>query len=214
MKLRNLIAGMTLMLGAILPATSSAAEVPTGMYVPNVELDSEGKGTVVVWLNTEVQEYNSFQMEVYLPEGFEVEKNSRGKYVFTFNTEEDVAPSHNMSSADHDGFIRMLGTSLSAEYILPGNHWLFKFNIQAPEGFTGSADASFKNIIFAEGIRDDHFPEVNFAIMSHDYTTGIEDVTVTAAAGEDVIYDLLGRRVEHPAAPGVYIVNGEKKLLK
>ena len=43
-------------------------------------------------------------------------------------------------------------------------------------------------------------------------TTGVENVEVENAS--NVIYDLTGRRVEEIAAPGIYIVNGKKVLVK
>ncbi len=43
-------------------------------------------------------------------------------------------------------------------------------------------------------------------------TTGIENVTVEN--GVKAIYDLTGRRVESVTAPGIYIVNGKKVLVK
>ena len=43
-------------------------------------------------------------------------------------------------------------------------------------------------------------------------TTGVENVEVESAV--NVIYDLTGRRVEAITAPGIYIVNGKKTLVK
>ena len=43
-------------------------------------------------------------------------------------------------------------------------------------------------------------------------TTGIENVEVENAS--NVVYDLTGRRVEAITAPGIYIVNGKKVLVK
>ena len=44
-------------------------------------------------------------------------------------------------------------------------------------------------------------------------TTAIDEVEA-AEAGEQVIYDLTGRRVESISAPGIYIVNGNKVVIK
>ena len=46
-----------------------------------------------------------------------------------------------------------------------------------------------------------------------DMETGISKVTGSAAAGNGVIYDLQGRRVER-AVRGLYIVNGRKVMVK
>ena len=42
--------------------------------------------------------------------------------------------------------------------------------------------------------------------------TGINNVK--AANGENNIYDLTGRRIEKIVAPGIYIVNGKKVIVK
>lgn len=44
--------------------------------------------------------------------------------------------------------------------------------------------------------------------------TAIEDVTIDGNAGEDVIYDIYGRRLRKADAPGFYIINGKKVLIK
>lgn len=50
------------------------------------------------------------------------------------------------------------------------------------------------------------------APASADVTTGVTKVTSEAASGH--VYDLQGRRVEHPVAPGIYIKNGKKFVVK
>ena len=44
-------------------------------------------------------------------------------------------------------------------------------------------------------------------------STGVTKVA-TVETGDGLIYDLQGRRVEHPAAPGIYIRNGKKYVVK
>ena len=48
-------------------------------------------------------------------------------------------------------------------------------------------------------------------------TTAIQDVTVgdnTQNVGDEKVYDLSGRQVENPTAPGIYIKNGKKFIVK
>lgn len=184
------------------------------MYIPeDVVLNDEGQATVYVWLKTNVEEYNSVIMNLYLPEGFTILKNSRGKYIFNWNTAEDVAPSHSMNYGEHDGYIRLVGVSAANDYLLPGDHWLFNFTIQAPEGFDSYAIASFRDIEFAEGtVRNHYFDDVYFVIRTAD-VTGIEDVTVDYTEN-DVIYNLQGIRVQAPLTPGFYVINGQKRYVK
>lgn len=186
------------------------------MYVnPDfVELNDEGVGTVTVWLKTYVEEYLTFGMDLYLPEGFTIVKNSRGKYIFTWNDDDITGSvvSHQMSYADRDGFIRIIATSMSQDYILPGDNWLFSFQVQAPEGFNSQAEAEIKNIGFAEGLKEQHnFDDVTFTIGVK--TTGVENISCEGD-GEEVIYNLQGIRMERPLRPGIYIINGVKTAVR
>ena len=45
-------------------------------------------------------------------------------------------------------------------------------------------------------------------------TTAIDNVEFTNDNFENVIYDLQGRRVEKPTKPGIYIVNGQKVMVR
>ena len=50
--------------------------------------------------------------------------------------------------------------------------------------------------------------------LSLESSAGIENVTADAIK-EEVIYDLNGRRITHkPLAPGVYIINGKKTIIR
>jgi hypothetical protein len=52
----------------------------------------------------------------------------------------------------------------------------------------------------------------SYSLRFEDGTTGIEGVEVENEV--KAIYDLTGRRVEAITAPGIYIVNGKKVLVK
>ena len=53
---------------------------------------------------------------------------------------------------------------------------------------------------------------VHFTV-DNDKATGIKDITVDSAK-KNVIYDLMGRRVQSMSRPGIYIVNGKKVVKK
>lgn len=55
---------------------------------------------------------------------------------------------------------------------------------------------------------------VAFYGLDWDGTTGIENVEVENADAVKGIYDLTGRRIEAITAPGIYVVNGKKVLVK
>ncbi len=203
---------------------------PDYLHVPDVTLDAAGKGTVGVHLNTYVVEYNSFMMDIYLPDGFTIDKNVRGKYEFKFNTEEGVVVDHTMTSADHaatdehSAFVRVVAFSISMSYILPGDNLLFSFGITAPEGYRHAENGAIKAIDFAEGstleTANDHIlPDVSFTIIP-DPTTGVENVGVDD--GSVTVFNLQGVELlrDAPATSlgslpaGLYIVNGEKRLVR
>lgn len=182
------------------------------IYIPNdIVINDKGEAEVYVWLKTNVIEYNTIVMNLFLPEGFTILKNNNGKYIFNWNTEE-VAPSHIMSYANNDEYIRLLGCSISNDYLLPGNHWLFNFTIQVPADFDSCATVSLRDIEFSEGtVRNHYFDNVDFVIRK-DFEAEIEDNFV-GSNGEDVIYNLQGIRVYTPLTTGYYIINGQKHFV-
>lgn len=50
--------------------------------------------------------------------------------------------------------------------------------------------------------------------LAADNNTAIENVEAEDAASENVIYDLAGRKLKEITAPGIYIINGKKRLVK
>ena len=47
-----------------------------------------------------------------------------------------------------------------------------------------------------------------------DATDGIENVEAIAPVKLGIFYDLFGRRIDTPTAPGIYIIDGKKTLIK
>lgn len=230
MKSKLLIAGLVALCPLFAAAAEGDTDKPDYLYVPDVTLDAEGKGTVEVHLNTYVVEYNSFMMDVYLPDGFTIEKNKRGKYVFTFNTAEEVVVDHTITTADHAAnedhaaFVRIVACSISMSYILDGDNLLFSFNITAPEGYSQTENGEIKRIEFAEGstmetVNAHYMPDVSFAIIP-DPSTGVENVgveegavTVFSLQGVELLRDAPASSLRSLPA-GLYIVNGAKKLIR
>ncbi len=55
----------------------------------------------------------------------------------------------------------------------------------------------------------------NFAVKRQNATDDLENIIASPdSTHEDVIYTLMGRRIERISAPGIYIVNGKKVLIK
>jgi rhamnogalacturonan endolyase len=57
-----------------------------------------------------------------------------------------------------------------------------------------------------------HAPYYLLSASQYDGSTAIEHLTVDAAEGDAVVYDLMGRRVANPTKGGVYIKNGQKVI--
>ena len=57
-------------------------------------------------------------------------------------------------------------------------------------------------------------PASRMAIMFNDETTGISTIEQAAMGLDNAVYDLQGRRVEHPQRGGLYLMNGRKFVAK
>ena len=90
-----------------------------------------------------------------------------------------------------DGVVGLYKAEMNQE---GGTAWLNNANKAYLPAPTGSSAASY-SFRFGEG------------------TTGIEEITENGEQST-VIYDLTGRRVEAITAPGIYVVNGKKVLVK
>lgn len=183
-------------------------------HVPEVQIGADGKGTVEVWLNTPNDDVTEFQMDIYLPPGFTITKNRAGNFIFTFNTDDDVTVDHTMASGYHENgdFTRIVGATFSQTAFLPGDHKFFSFTIVAPEGFDKPAEASLRKVLIA---RDDepYKGPINFTIVPYNYTTGVDEVTADNDMDDKPVYDLQGRRVSRPLAPGIYVSDGHKFIV-
>lgn len=192
-------------------------EDPDIMYMPEeVTLNENNEAEVEVYLNTTETEYNAFEMNIYLPSNIEIMKNSRGKYMFTFNTP-DVIYDHSAAVEKYPDYYRAVCCSLSSSFIAPGDNLIFTFRIKALEPFTEPLEAHIQDIMYASGVTAEtakgHFMEpCYFTIKPYNVSTGIEDVATES--DDETIYTLEGLSVKRPLMPGVYIINGKKVLVR
>lgn len=174
-KLYTLLAALACAL-PVFADTSSEDEKPDYVYVPEVHLNEDGTGTVEVWLNTYVEEYNTIIMNIYLPDGFTIEQK-RGNYVFKFNTEDDTIYDHVSASAqlvDADGrtYVRMVGYSPTQSWILSGDRKIFSFNITGPSDYNETDYGLLTKLDFGEGnqvetARDHWLADASFAVVPY-----------------------------------------------
>ena len=115
----------------------------------------------------------------------------------------------------------LIGTATAQEFSSAGNKYYILANGGEGIGFykQGTRDgASIKLAAHRAGLclPDAIAPAKGFivdfeAARSAGGTTGIRSIGTTKTSGEDIIYDLQGRRVTHPTH-GIYIINGKKVL--
>lgn len=199
------------------------------MYVPSNTLliDSEGKGELEIWLDNETEDFNTYIFDLYLPEGFVVEKNARLGYANSVvpnngTTDDAKTVNHGITVGEHEGFYRVLGTSIGGIPILSNNDKLLTITVVAPEDFVptrAGAAGSVKNIEIAAGVTGatpHYFPDINFTV-DRDFSTGVEGVEVDGFNGyPEGIFDIQGRpiKADGELAPGIYIINGKKVIVK
>ena len=115
----------------------------------------------------------------------------------------------------------LIGTATAQEFSSAGNKYYILANGGEGIGFykQGTRDgASIKLAAHRAGLclPDAIAPAKGFivdfeAARSAGQTTGLRSIGTTKTSGEDIIYDLQGRRVTHPTH-GIYIINGKKVL--
>lgn len=212
----------TLMLTTCLSA--AATDKVDTISVEPVIFTSDGEGECVVQLNTDVTEYNGFQMDLYLPEGFTIKKNDQDSYQFAWN--HNMVTDHAITIGENNDFLRLVGVSLNQCWITPGNDWLFKFAIKAPSDFEAESTAKIGHIIFAEGADKNHakghyMPDQNFLLIPTKLPTGISDVSLDSNNSLYTVYSLQGVCLLHNADRsavetlpwGLYIVNNKIMLI-
>ena len=115
----------------------------------------------------------------------------------------------------------LIGTATAQEFSSAGNKYYILANGGEGIGFykQGTRDgASIKLAAHRAGLclPDAIAPAKGFivdfeAARSAGQTTGLRSIGTTKTSGEDIIYDLQGRRITHPTH-GIYIINGKKVL--
>ncbi len=126
---------------------SQFANLDDYLRISNVETSRYASFNIPVYLENK-SEITAFQCDIYLPEGVNIKKNSRGNYAFSFGSRTDLM-CHVMSSAQlEDGAVRLICYSTN-NYAFSGNEGLL-FNIPVEmSGGTGAFEYSIRNITFS-----------------------------------------------------------------
>lgn len=183
-------------------------------------------GTIEVWLDNVTSNYNTYQMDLYLPDGFSIAKNSAGNFEVTPNNgteDSNKTTNHTVTVVDRGTFYRMLAYSPTLTPVKTGAGVLFTVTIEAPESFSSETDAEgyLKNINIAEGSTSHYFDDISFPITL-EVVTGIDASELDCVDGPKDVYNLQGVCLKRKAtkeeinslSPGIYIIGDRKVVVK
>ena len=196
---------------------------PSTVYIDTNTL----RGSIEVWLDNVTANFNSYIMDIYLPEGFSIpKKDDSDDFDIQINTAK--TPGHTVRASQRtDGSYRIVGFSFMGTPIETGAAVLFTATIQAPDSFNSEvtdAEGSIKNINIAAGTSGEpshYFPDVTFPIEDS-AATSVETVEQTAPSLPADIFNLQGVCLKRDATqediealtPGIYIIGGKKVVVK
>ena len=116
--------------------------------------------------------------------------------------------------------IEMFGVSFDATYKIDGDTITFEFEGDEADGFEGENKfnkATQAGTLAPFEINIKALPGASNSVSSisviYDATVGIDSIE-SDDNGEKEIYDLTGRKIEKITAPGIYIVNKKKVIVK
>ena len=186
-----------------LPVTISAAKYAT-FYAPVAVEVPEGVTAHTVTINGEWATLSEALEVIPANTGVVLYAETAGTYNFTIT--EDV-------KAIEGNALR--GSAAATYYTVAGTYYA----LGLVDGKVGFYKDTFKNNRFQNNSHKAYLYVANangaaqYSFRFQDGTTGIEEVK-TENGEVKTVYDLTGRRVEAITAPGIYIVNGKKVLVK
>lgn len=196
---------------------------PSTVYIASNTL----QGTLNVWLDNVTDNFNSYMMDIYLPEDFSIpKKENSDDFDIQINTEKTPGHTVRMSQGS-TGAYRIIGFSLTGIPVATGDGQLFAVTIQAPESFDATStdvEGSIKNINIAAGTSGEpahYFPDITFPI-EYSTETNVEKIEQSLPNLPADIFNLQGVCVKNDAmqsdiddlAPGIYIIGGKKVMVK
>lgn len=131
---------------------------------------------------------SAFQCDIYLPEGFTLQQDNKGKFDITLD--ENRADDHTVTAAvQKDGAVRIVVASLTSSIFAERSGNLFYLNLLAKDGLTGEHKITLKNIHISEanGTRHDlndtdatiTVQEFTPADVNNDGLIAVDDVVLT-----------------------------------
>ncbi len=179
---------LMMFMGAMLLALNASAQ--TTLKIEDFSISAGESKTITLDLDNPDVEAAAFQCDVYLPEGIEFQKNSRGKIALKFNTttERTDASYHTLTSAlQDDGALRIVCYSASADVFLGTSGALIDIPIVASETIaTGKGELKVAAQEITDAVGKQTKPADYVGVVS--IITGIKNVSADGAETSDGKY--------------------------
>lgn len=110
-----------------------------------------GTHKVDVELNNEIDLYG-LQTDITLPKGLHIAKNDKGKFDFTYS--DRLPQEFTISSAERDGFVRVVVSCLPVVKITGNSSTVFSFNVEADADFVSDENSkiTFSNALASDNV--------------------------------------------------------------
>lgn len=147
-----------------------------------------GLGSIEIRFDNQTDNFNSYQLDIYLPEGFEIVKSGRTGYdVKANNGDEDDSKTVDhiitVMYNENGGFYRITSYSPTMTYIWTGDDLLLTASVKAPDDYdyNNVVFGQIKNIKFAAGTVGHSFQDIEFELE--------DPISLTLASGDDEMWD-------------------------
>ena len=195
---------------------SDLSDVENLIYVKDFSIGDGNMGEMELPISMKCEvPIRSFQFDLYLPEGMEAVKTSKGKFTTTWNADRLAADDeHTLSLAQQtDGAIRVLCGSLYDETFEGADGVLFTLKVKVSGMEDGTYTIALRDIKLSEtDITKFYVTSLYEAVMAIDTDDSVGGIKANDLKGA-VIYDLQGRLVQK-TTKGLYIMNSKKVVIK
>lgn len=193
------------------------------IYIPQTEFQkkksTEEEVTLSFYMKNTAAICN-IQFDLYLPEGFSAVKKSNGKYdskLADARRPEDDNHTVTANERPDEGAIRFVVTSTDNMTFTGNDGELLTLKVKLAADLTsGEYPITIKQMKLVESY-EKSYPE-DYKNYSQEYIVKVTEASaimgIIVSSQDEVIYDLSGRRTNKPQQKGIYIVNGEKVVIK